>query len=533
MKTHSKPWKCEVCSQGFALRADLHRHTKSKHLVGHLLSICKECGRDFTRKDNLDYHINKYHATEPRFTTKCPSVSIDLDKAAKTLPDWLALTQSASTGNLNSVDRLIKSGCNINSRADDGSTALHCAARAGQAAVLELLIERGADVNARNRRGRIPVFEAIIGRDLDCIVLLLKAGTDTTKLWSGDGPQTLSGYAAQTSCKIMREIIEATPESQRCKVVLSLATDSARIGQVAMLRYLHTLEGITLKTQAGYLHPKSIQPNPLHYAVQNGHSAAVEYLLHCYKTSGELGSLLKMATRRGRTDVCKLLLTGSSLTHIDDALCIAAQLGHLPIIKAILIYRAAVSVQGELNLRRPILAALWNDNLKSLRYLVSYDQGAHQLVEKQSDGLPRVELVKYLFQSKKLALKDEGNIHFVKWRHNGTLLHLAVEHSDLDLATYVIQHESFDSSTLERRCNWEGNYWSPSRTALDFAQYRGETEIASLLIAHGAINHNIAPKKPPQSEQNPAQPSSPDSDSDHEMHDSGDSDTDTETDTDS
>ena len=101
----------------------------------------------------------------------------------------------------------------------------------------------------------------------------------------------------------------------------------------------------------------------------------------------------------------------------------------------------------------------------------------------------------------------------------------------IDCTNFCERNNSFNSSILERNCRGIVEYRRRNvKTALDLAQFRGHTEIASLLIAHGATNHNIAPKEPPQTEQDPAQPPSPNSDSDHEMQDLSDSDTDTDID---
>lgn len=181
-------------------------------------------------------------------------------------------------------------------------------------------------------------------------------------------------------------------------------------------------------------------------------------------------------------------------------------------------------------------AALWNNKLVSLRYLFAYDLKIAQTGSEQYDRLSLVELVRRLVDHGRIKIdsmtgsydrmtrRSVGN----RGRHsNGTLLHLAVEHNDLDLARYVVQHEAFDSSILEVccQCNYSNRIYAAT-TALDLAQIYGHTEISRFLIAHGAINHKIAPKEPPRTEQNPVQPSSPNSGSDHEMQNLSDCDTD-------
>lgn len=128
-----------------------------------------------------------------------------------------------------------------------------------------------------------------------------------------------------------------------------------------------------------------------------------------------------------------------------------------------------------------------------------------------------MELVKGMLHSGRLKIDDEARGYLIGRWDSGMLLHLAAEHNDLDLASYVLQHESFDPSNLDKRIAW--SHCFPDETALDTAQKKGFTEVANLLIAHGAINRNLAPEAPCQASENPPQPSSSqDSGSDLKMH---------------
>lgn len=64
--------------------------------------------------------------------------------------------------------------------ADQGWTALHLASHYGQAAIVKLLIENGADVNAiaSNAIGNTPIMAAIAGRNPETIGYLIKSGAD-------------------------------------------------------------------------------------------------------------------------------------------------------------------------------------------------------------------------------------------------------------------------------------------------------------------------------------------------------------------
>ena len=56
---------------------------------------------------------------------------------------------------------LIQAGADVNAREDCGYTPLHCACASGDSAMVKLLIENGADVNAVNHDGQTPLHFAI------------------------------------------------------------------------------------------------------------------------------------------------------------------------------------------------------------------------------------------------------------------------------------------------------------------------------------------------------------------------------------
>jgi len=59
------------------------------------------------------------------------------------------------------VVRLLGLGADIDMRSSKGKSALHCAAKAGFLKVIDLLIEKGANIDAIDNKGETPLFEAI------------------------------------------------------------------------------------------------------------------------------------------------------------------------------------------------------------------------------------------------------------------------------------------------------------------------------------------------------------------------------------
>lgn len=59
--------------------------------------------------------------------------------------------------------RLVASGANVNARGLDDDTPLHDAASNGHIRLCRLLVERGADIYSKNKRGKSPLDVAAPG----------------------------------------------------------------------------------------------------------------------------------------------------------------------------------------------------------------------------------------------------------------------------------------------------------------------------------------------------------------------------------
>jgi uncharacterized protein len=70
---------------------------------------------------------------------------------------------------------LLEAGADVNATIHDGTTALHTAAAKGSAAVVAVLLQHGASVTGVNGRGVTPLFMAA-GTSVQCLQLLLDAG---------------------------------------------------------------------------------------------------------------------------------------------------------------------------------------------------------------------------------------------------------------------------------------------------------------------------------------------------------------------
>lgn len=70
------------------------------------------------------------------------------------------LHSACATSNLDMAMLLINNGADVNAKQMQGVTPLHSAAHNGQADLVRLLIDKGADVNAKMDNGQTPIFMA-------------------------------------------------------------------------------------------------------------------------------------------------------------------------------------------------------------------------------------------------------------------------------------------------------------------------------------------------------------------------------------
>ena len=80
------------------------------------------------------------------------------------------------------LQEYLNSGANVNARDKDEYTPLHlyvCGLSENEPRAIRLLLEHGADVNAANHIGTIPLHEvAECGKDLEILKIMLDAGAD-------------------------------------------------------------------------------------------------------------------------------------------------------------------------------------------------------------------------------------------------------------------------------------------------------------------------------------------------------------------
>jgi ankyrin repeat protein len=122
---------------------------------------------------------------------------------------WTPLMAAADEGHIDIVRLLIDWGADINAkRKDDGYTALMIASYKGRADIVKLLIECGAKVDARDSRDHSALFHAVVRGQSEIVKILAENGADVNASFEtlGRTPLTLaSSYGYPEVVKVLLE----------------------------------------------------------------------------------------------------------------------------------------------------------------------------------------------------------------------------------------------------------------------------------------------------------------------------------------
>ncbi|KAK9154013.1 hypothetical protein Sjap_001493 [Stephania japonica] len=218
---------------------------------------------------------------------------------------WTAIHVAAAHDQVEELSRLIKeladletdgSGlATLDCRDKDGRTPLHLSASRGNLKCAKMLIEAGADKNAKSFDGRTALYRAAAGRDTKMAALLMEMGADPTNTVDTTGRTPLEIAQEKGNVKVI-EILE-----QR-----ELMLTAARRGD------LETMRGL-LKRGAKANHSDQYGLTTLHAAAIKGHKEVVCLLiesgihLECVDKEGH--TALHLAVEGGSLEIVELLVT--------------------------------------------------------------------------------------------------------------------------------------------------------------------------------------------------------------------------------
>ncbi|XP_022330735.1 L-asparaginase-like isoform X2 [Crassostrea virginica] len=115
--------------------------------------------------------------------TVARALSVSSTEEVKKLRDALypsLMCAAAQTGDNQALEKLRSLGGNFSSHNQDGRTALHVACREGHVSTVQYLLHQGASVHVKDCNGITPLLDAIKGKHMSIIRLLMKTGAILT-----------------------------------------------------------------------------------------------------------------------------------------------------------------------------------------------------------------------------------------------------------------------------------------------------------------------------------------------------------------
>lgn len=388
-----------------------------------------------------------------------------------------ALFQAIEAGHWAYLHRILYESESLTLRGDDGSTPLHCAARAGKAEIVDYLLSMHVDIEAVDLKGRTPLFDAVENRNLETVKLLLNHGARVaTKDYKGR--ITISG-AKEISNSLLEILITklATENKQDLGSWLFAAVASERVQAVQMLLSLPETDP---NCQKRYPNNEAwgSGKTPLHIAADRGYTAITALLLerpdininvedrfHC--------TALHLATQNGHEEVVRLFLNhpkidcnATGLWTRTTPLHKAVAASSVPLIKMLLEHPSVdVNAKGP-DGQTPLHFSCRIGDVKTTMLLLCHDKIQVNIKDQRN----RTPLLQLLF-------------HDFLFTGNWTL-------ERQEILKLLLQFDDLDTQSTARTflIDTDGSGRVMCLNALEVAKRRGLDDAVSLLIAHGAVD---------------------------------------------
>lgn len=182
-------------------------------IVGSLLFILGGCEKtpDAAKGDT----VQKSRDDEPASSNGgATSRATEQDHAApetaspKVVVDVSAFREYALEGKLESVQKAIEAGVDVNSADEEQRTALLFAAFNGHTPVVKLLLDSGARLEQRDSMGRTALMFASTGDNAATVNLLLESGADVNTVDTNEGFTPLMYAAAEGHVDVVKALLQ-------------------------------------------------------------------------------------------------------------------------------------------------------------------------------------------------------------------------------------------------------------------------------------------------------------------------------------
>ncbi|MFZ5867999.1 MAG: ankyrin repeat domain-containing protein [Thermodesulfobacteriota bacterium] len=326
---------------------------------------------------------------------------------------------------------LLDTGAEVDARNREGQTALMKAAWQGHSELVKLLLERRADVNAQDAHGVTPLMEASGRGYLDVVKLLLEKGAERN-IKTRNGVTAVNWAADWSKPEVAKTILMMAGEvNARDDTGVTPLMEAAGRGYLGVVKaLLEKGADVNVKDKYGW--------NALTWAAQGGHMEEVRLLQE----------------------------RGAEVT-----LTAAACLADMQAIQNLIKDGADVSAQGA-NGRSPLMCAAALNHSEVVKLLLAKGANVNARDEKGMTALMEAANRGYVHVARMLA--DRGAEINAKNSEGRTPLMGAAERDHYEVVKLLLE-KGADINAKEGYC----------QTALDLASENRHAKIAELLKTHG------------------------------------------------
>ncbi|KAK2593245.1 hypothetical protein QQS21_009044 [Conoideocrella luteorostrata] len=303
-----------------------------------------------------------------------------------------ALHWACERGHAEIVQMLLDKGADVNAQSGDCDNALQAASEAGHVDIMQILLDNGADINAKGRQYSNALQAASYRGDAKIAQMLLDNGADVNA--KGKYGNALQAASYKRNIEIVQMLLDRGADVD----ALHVASNG---GNVKLLQML-------LSKGAGFNAQGGQYDNPLQAASNRGHVEIIQMLLDRGADINAKGrkysNALQAASEGGHVDAVQMLLDrGADINATgvwyDNALQTASYRGYIEIVQILLDRGADIDAKGEFYGNALQTASKW---------------GHVDIVQMLLDNGADVNAESILFGNALQAASNEGHVKIVQ-----------------------------------------------------------------------------------------------------------------------